>query len=80
MRRVLVTGAGGFMGGHLVEALLERGFDVRAFVRYGTGRGLTTLGASRPEDVVGSPYCVRDYVVDGHFEAWAMLQGMARLR
>ena len=31
---VLVTGAGGFIGSHLVEALLQRGHNVRAFVRY----------------------------------------------
>lgn len=30
----LVTGAGGFIGSHLVEALLESGHAVRAFVRY----------------------------------------------
>jgi len=32
--KVLVTGAGGFIGSHLVERLLELGADVRAFVRY----------------------------------------------
>jgi dTDP-glucose 4,6-dehydratase len=35
---ILVTGAGGFIGSHLVEALLARGAQVRAFVRY-TSRG-----------------------------------------
>jgi NAD dependent epimerase/dehydratase len=33
-KRVLVTGAGGFIGSHLMEALVERGAEVRAFVRY----------------------------------------------
>jgi len=31
---VLVTGAGGFIASHLVEALIERGFHVRAMVHY----------------------------------------------
>jgi dTDP-glucose 4,6-dehydratase len=34
MATSLVTGAGGFIGSHLVEALVERGDEVRAFVRY----------------------------------------------
>jgi len=32
--RVLVTGAGGFIGSHLIEAALGAGASVRAFVRY----------------------------------------------
>lgn len=32
--RVLVTGAGGFIGSHLAERLVELGADVRAFVHY----------------------------------------------
>lgn len=33
-RKVLVTGADGFIGSHLVEALVARGDEVRAFVLY----------------------------------------------
>lgn len=33
-KTVLVTGAGGFIGGHLVERLVRDGHRVRAFVRY----------------------------------------------
>jgi len=37
-KTVVVTGAGGFIGGHLVEALLDAGASVRAVLRY-TSRG-----------------------------------------
>jgi len=33
-KHILVTGAGGFIGSHLVEALAAQGAQVRAFVRY----------------------------------------------
>ncbi len=32
--RVLVTGADGFIGSHLIEALVRKGYEVRAFVQY----------------------------------------------
>ncbi|MDH6371050.1 NAD dependent epimerase/dehydratase [Paenibacillus sp. PastF-3] len=32
--KVLITGADGFIGSHLVEELIRRGYDVRAFVYY----------------------------------------------
>jgi len=34
MKRVLVTGADGFIGSHVTESLVLEGFDVRAFVLY----------------------------------------------
>lgn len=34
MSKVLVTGADGFIGSHLTEALVRDGYDVRAFVMY----------------------------------------------
>lgn len=33
-KRVLVTGADGFIGSHLTESLLEQGYDVKAFAYY----------------------------------------------
>lgn len=46
MDKILVTGADGFIGSHLVEALLDGGFNVRAFVQYnsfGSNGWLDTL-------------------------------------
>lgn len=34
MKRVLVTGADGFIGSHLVERLMENGYEVKAFTYY----------------------------------------------
>ena len=33
-KKVLITGADGFIGSHLTEHLVREGFDVRAFVLY----------------------------------------------
>jgi dTDP-glucose 4,6-dehydratase len=48
-RRVLVTGAGGFIGGHLVERLVRDGARVRALVRYNSRNERGTLDWFPPE-------------------------------
>ena len=51
--RVLVTGAGGFIGSDLVRRLVELGAEVRVFLRY-TSRAESGLLKFLPEDVRGS--------------------------
>lgn len=43
-RKVVVTGAGGFIGSHLTEELLRRGADVLAIVRYNSKGSIGQLG------------------------------------
>lgn len=54
MRKVLVTGASGFVGHRLVRALVERGEHVRALVRPGSRlRGMSQLPKAQIEIVHG---------------------------
>jgi nucleoside-diphosphate-sugar epimerase len=46
---VLVTGARGFIGSNLVEYLVPRGSDVRAFVRYHSRNDYGRLETCPPE-------------------------------
>ena len=43
-RRAVVTGAGGFIGSHLVDALIERGWPTLALVRYVSSGSVGFLG------------------------------------
>jgi NAD dependent epimerase/dehydratase len=52
--KILITGADGFIGSHLVESLMESGHDVRAFVYYnsfGHWGWLDTLPANLRKDL-----------------------------
>ena len=48
-KKVLVTGADGFIGSHLTEVLLNRGCDVRAFVYYNSFNSWGWLDTLPPE-------------------------------
>ena len=54
MKKVLVTGADGFIGSHLTELLLEKGYEVRAFTYYNsfnTWGWLDTLSENKLKDI-----------------------------
>jgi NAD dependent epimerase/dehydratase len=55
--RVLVTGADGFIGSHLTEALVRLGYDVRAFVLYNSFNSWGWLDHCSPD-------------VKGHFDVF----------
>ena len=50
-KKVLVTGAGGFIASHLVEDLLQRCASVRAFVRYNSRGDIGLLSQLEPQDL-----------------------------
>jgi NAD dependent epimerase/dehydratase len=62
-KRVLVTGADGFIGSHLVEALLDAGSQVKAFVYYNSFNSwgwLDSLPAERLDAMDVHPGDIRD--------------------
>lgn len=60
--KALVTGAGGFIGSHLCEALVENGYKVKAFVRYNSRNFWGWLETSScKEDIEIITGDIRDY-------------------
>lgn len=72
-KRILVTGADGFIGSHLTEALVEEGYDVKAFVCYNsfnTWGWLDTFSKEKLDQIeifsgdVRDPYAVKTAMKD----------------
>jgi NAD dependent epimerase/dehydratase len=61
-RRVLVTGAGGFIGSHVVELLVTQGAAVRGFVRYNSRSDRGWLDRIDPSIVEELDVFVGDFV------------------
>ncbi len=62
MDKILVTGAGGFIGSHLVEYLVEKGYRVRAFIHYNSRNFWGWLESSKyKEEIEIFTGDIRDY-------------------
>ncbi len=76
-RSVLVSGAGGFIGSHLVEELTREGAKVRAFVRYNS-RGDPGLLALLPPEILKQVEILSGDLRDGNAVQIAM-QGVSHV-
>ncbi len=70
-RKILVTGAGGFIGSHLVETLVKGGADVTAMIRYGSTASWGNLEFVADE-VKGNFHVIAGNIDDGDFVFHAM--------
>ncbi len=60
--KILITGAGGFIGSHLTEYLVQNGYSVRAFVRYNSANKYGWLEKSKfKTDIEIFTGDIRDY-------------------
>ncbi|MCX6158501.1 MAG: GDP-mannose 4,6-dehydratase [Ignavibacteriae bacterium] len=62
MGNLLITGSGGFIGSHLTELCVEKGYDVKAFVRYNSRNNWGWLENSKyKNDIEVVSGDIRDY-------------------
>ena len=62
MEKILITGATGFVGSHLSELCVEKGFEVAAFDRYNPNYNLGWLEKSKYKDDINFSFGdIRDY-------------------
>ena len=78
MKKVLVTGADGFIGSHLTEELLRRGYGVRAFVFYNSFNSWGWLDESTDDiksslDVFAGDIRDRAGVASPDVDAWTFI-------
>jgi NAD dependent epimerase/dehydratase len=77
-KKLLVTGAAGFIGSHLVEACVEAGYEVRAFMRYNSRNSWGWLeDCSVSGQFEGHSGDIRDY--DSVFSAMKGCDGVLHL-
>lgn len=80
MKKVLVTGADGFIGSHLTEALLESGYNVKAFAFYNSYNSwgwLDTLSKEKRSQIEVFSGDIRD--PNGVYEAMKDVDGVFHL-
>lgn len=70
-KKILVTGADGFIGSHLTEALVRQGYDVRAFVLYNSFNSWGWLDQCAP-DIKGQFEVLSGDIRDPHGVKQAM--------